>query len=316
MTVTAIVYQKHGGPEVLEEVERPAPRLGANSVLVRVDSMGLNPLDYRLRRGEAGPLTLLNGPRLIGSDFSGAIIKVGRSVTDFKVGDEVFGMVNQILTGTSATQIAVPTHKIVHSPSNIDKSTAATVPLASLTAYQALHNLAGIRPGARVLINGASGGVGTYATQLAHIAKAHVTAVTSFRNVHWMHELGATDIIDYTKTDFAEESERYDLIFDCYGNRHFPQVRDVLRDGGLYINTIPSGRQYVHCLGNGLRSKKNKVVVVRSRPSDLRRIGSLIEDNRLRPIVDSTFSRSQIQAAYAKLETKRTKGKIALNLDQ
>ena len=201
--------------------------------------MALNPLDYRLRKGELRMLTGLRFPRLIGSDFSGTIEAVGRDVSEYDVGDTVYGMLRQIFDGVSADLIAVDASQIASAPRSLDLTTAAAVPLAALTAYQALTNLVRVQQGTRVLVNGASGGVGTFATQIAADLGAHVTAVTSFRNTDWMASLGAAETIDYTQTDFTRSEARYDVIFDCYGNRSFGKTKGVLTAAGTYISTIP-----------------------------------------------------------------------------
>ena len=308
-----IVYRQHGGYEHLEEVELPEPKLGSGEVLVEVHSMGLNPLDYRIRKGEMGPLTVF-GPRLIGSDFAGRVLELGSRVNDLAVGDRVYGMVFQPLTGTSAERIVVKRSVVTHSPRSLDDTTAATVPLAAQTAYQALYQLAQLQPDQRVLINGASGGVGTFAVQFAKIAGAQVTAVTSHRNLDWMADLGADATIDYTKVDCCEGEARYDVFFDYYGNRSFAKASSVLTDTGMYITTIPSVGRYAWSLGNPFRKKSSRVVVVKNRIADLDAIRDLIDSGQLRPIVDAVYPRAEIQQAYAALETKRTKGKLAVRI--
>ena len=310
----AIVYRKHGDIDRLEEMDRTEPVPRAGQALIEVKSIGLNPLDYRLRRGEMGPLTLLNGPRLTGSDFSGVVIATSGEQSQFQVGDRVMGMVNQVFTGVSADRIVVDERILCRSPSNVEDDVAATIPLAAYTAYQALHELGQAGPGKEILINGASGGVGTYATQLAHIAGAKVTAVTSHRNIDWMDSLGAQDAIDYTKTDFTTIDRRFDVVFDCYGNRSFAKVRPVLKPDGVYITTIPSPRSYTWSIPNSVRRQKSRVVVVRSKQDQLEIIKGMVEDERLRPIVDTRFERHEICDAYEKLETKRTRGKISVRM--
>ena len=310
----AIAYRKHGAIDQLEELERPKPVPQAGEALIEVKAIGLNPLDYRLRRGEIGPLTVLNGPRLTGSDFAGLIVETGGDLDGFEIGDRVMGMVNQMFTGVSADLITVHQKHLCPCPDNVDDLTAATIPLAAYTAYQALHEQGELSTGMRVLINGASGGVGTYAVQLARISGAEVTAVTSHRNSDWMDSLGAQHIVDYTQTDFVELKEHFDIVFDCYGNRSFTKVRPVLSPGGVYITTIPSPRSYAWSIPNGFRKQKSKVVLVRSRQSDLKNIKDLVENEELKPIIDSHFERDDIHGAYAKLESKRARGKISVRM--
>jgi NADPH:quinone reductase-like Zn-dependent oxidoreductase len=310
-----IAYSRYGSVEQLQSLVLPEPKMKPNQVLVSVHSMGLNPLDYRIRNGEMGPLIRFKGPRLIGSDFAGHVSAVGAKVRSFRPGDRVFGMVFQLRTGTSAERIVVDHDQLAHSPKTLNDSEAATVPLAAQTAYQALHHLAKIQSGQRVLINGASGGVGTFAVQLARIAGAHVTAVTSHRNTHWMAELGANETMDYTAEDCCQGSARYDLFFDCYGNRSFTKARSVLSPNGMYITTIPSPRSYGWSLANPFRRQQSRVVLVRNRVANLVSIGQLIDAQKLRTIVDTVYPLREIQTAYAALETKRTRGKIAVRFD-
>ncbi|MEE2961739.1 MAG: NAD(P)-dependent alcohol dehydrogenase [Myxococcota bacterium] len=310
----AIAYRKHGQIEELQEVDIPEPKTGRNRVLVAVHSIGLNPLDYRLRRGEMGKLTAFSKPKLIGSDFSGHVLEVGSHVADLSKGDRVYGMVFQPLTGTSADRISVKRQNLSQSPFNVDDTTAATIPLAALTAYQSLHNLAHLQADQRVLLNGASGGVGTYGLQLAKIAGAHVTAVTSHRNADWVQELGADKVIDYTQHDFTLMDATYDVIFDAYGNRSFPEARACLTEKGVYISTIPSVKNFGQSMCNMLRGPQNKIIMVKSVAADLDNIRALVESGKLKPIVDSQFERDQIHAAYAKLETKRARGKIGVRM--
>ena len=310
----ALVYERHGGVEELKLVKQPDPELSPHRVLVGVHSIGLNPLDYRIRNGALGPLAKLSKARLTGSDFAGTVLEVGHRVRGVEVGDQVIGMTFQPLAGTSAERITVNPKVLARCPSNLDLSAAATVPLAALTAYQALHHIGGIQPGQHVLVNGASGGVGTFATQLAKSAGAEVTAVTSHRNTDWMNELGADHTLDYEQVDCCRGDACYDIFFDCYGNRSFPKARQVLTRSGRYINTIPGPRAYKWTLANPLRRQTSHVVVVRSRRADLEAICDLIEGDRLRPIVQQVYPLEQAQEAYRALESKRTRGKLAIRI--
>ena len=311
----AFAYSRHGDGSVLKAHELDTPKLGKSQALIRVHSMALNPLDYRLRSGAFKVVTGFRFPRLIGSDFSGTIEAVGHDVAGFDIDDAVIGMTQQVFRGVSADLIAINVDQITHAPRSLDLTHAASLPLAALTAYQALTDLVTITPGMKVLINGASGGVGVFATQMAAVFGAQVTAVTSYRNTGWMESLGASESLDYTKTDFTKASARYDVIFDCYGNRPFLRSKPALVDNGTYISTIPAPHTYASTLLNAFRSQKSKVVVVRPRGSDLKTIVDMIDGGRLKTIVDEIFQREDIYAAYGKLESKRAKGKIVVELN-
>lgn len=310
----AIAYEKHGDINVLEAVTLPKPTIRDGQVLVRVRAFGLNPLDYRLRRGELKAITGMRSTKLIGSDFAGIIESVGSHVHGFSIGDSVFGMTFQPLAGCSAQWIAVPSKQVALMPS-LPFKVSASVPLAALTAYQALTELVSVEHGCRVLINGASGGVGTFAVQIARHYGAQVTAVTSFRNQSWMPELGAQRVIDYTKTDFALEHNAFDVIFDCYGNRTFEACHRALTQDGTYISTIPALSRYRSVIFNRFRQKQSKVVVVRARGTQLHTIASLIDAGVIKPIVERSYSFDDVHEAYRHLESKRTKGKLTVVVD-
>ena len=311
----AIGYRRHGDVRVLEHLEAPKPVARAGEVLVRVHAFGLNPLDYRLRQGELKLLTAFNMPRYVASDFAGTVAEVGPGVEGFSVNDSVFGMASQVVNGCAAQFIRISQDQIAKMPPTLGFEIAAGVPLASLTAYQALSDITRVHKGDRVLINGASGGVGTFATQMAYRKGALVTGVTSFRNTDMVSRLGAQHIVDYTQRDFAEENERFDLIFDCYGNRRFEQVERVLSTRGRYISTIPAWSRYTSVVFNPLRAKKSSVVVVRARGHQLAVIASMIEAGEITPIVEKVYESHQFVEAYTHLESKRAKGKITVKME-
>jgi NADPH:quinone reductase-like Zn-dependent oxidoreductase len=310
----AIGYRRHGDVSVLEQFEASKPEPKRGEVIVRVHAFGLNPLDYRLRRGELRLITSLKMPRLIGSDFAGTVDSIGADVHSVGPNDTVFGMVSQLLNGCSAEFIRVPESQLAKMPSSLNFEVGAAVPLAALTAYQALTDIAQVKPGDKVLINGASGGVGTFATQLARFKGAEVTAVTSFRNTALVSELGAHHVVDYTQRDFVEVATGFDLIFDCYGNRTFEQVQTALNSTGRYITTIPAVSRYRSVLFNPLRAKKSSVVIVRARGYQLTEIGALIDNGDLKPIVERVFEYSAFRDAYLHLESKRSKGKLSVKM--
>ena len=310
--IPAIGYRRFGPPNVLEHVSLPMPKIGANEVLVAVEAIGLNPLDYRLRRGDMVPFIMPGQVRVIASDFAGRVHATGTKVRRWAVGDRVHGMVNQVFTGSAAQLIAVADKVLAPCPEGLEIGVAATVPLASLTAWQALTECAVVQPGMRVLVNGASGGVGVYGVQIARAFGAEVTAVTSYRNLDWMSGIGATETLDYTTTDFTVGPAKFDVIFDAYGNRSFGRVRPALAKDGTYITTIPGVRGYLPMLVNGLRAQKAKVVVVRGRGAHLGRIDAMMTAGHIKPIVDRVYPVDELEVAYGHLESKRACGKIGL----
>ena len=311
----AYVYRKYGPPEEVKSIEREVPSPKKNELLIKVKAIGLNPLDYRIRRGSLSPFTNFNFPRQTASDFSGEVVELGSEQSSFKIGDLVYGMVFQLSSGASAEYIVSKEDHLFHAPESLKLEEAASVPLAAQTSLQALRDIGQIKEGMRVLINGASGGVGTFAIGLSKIFKAHVTAVTSFRNTSLVNELGADEVIDYTKDDFTNLKEPFDIIFDCWGNKNFNIVKNNLSPSGVYISTIPNSKNFLSSLKTSFTSKKGKVVLVKSKKEDLAFLKKVIENGELKVIIEKTFFQDEIVEAYKHLEKKRTKGKVIVVLN-
>ena len=306
----AIAYHKHGGREHLKMMDWPEPKIKRGHVKIQVHSIGLNPLDYRMRRGEMGPLTLL-GPRMTGSDFSGTILELGQGVQNFTVGEEVMG---KRMWGTAAERLVVAANKITPIPSNLDLATAATIPLVALTAYQMVHEQAKVQAGQHVIVNGASGGVGTYAAQLAKHAGATVTAVTSYRNVDWMSELGTDHTIDYTKDNCCAGDVSYDAFLDCRSNLSLHKVKNVLKPKGVYVTLEPLPSLVTDPFMNLLSAQKGRVVLLQNKQNQLLEIKRLIEAGVLKTFVHAKLSAKEITQAFEILESKRTRGKLSVKI--
>src|SRR5262245_1470104 len=234
----AIVYSDYGGPEVLRQVDVEKPTPADDQILVKVRAAAVNPVDWHLMRGTPYPIGLGSGlrkpspDRRLGTDYAGTVEAAGGSVTRFSVGDAVFGGPR----GAFAEYLVVPADGVaVKKPENLTFEQAASVFVAGMTALQALRDKAQVQRGQKVLINGASGGVGTFAVQLAKVLGAEVTGVQSTRNVDLVRSLGADHTIDYLKEDFTKSGERYDVVFDNVGNRPLSEIRRVLRPRGTYI---------------------------------------------------------------------------------
>src|ERR1700757_3312355 len=253
----AIVYCEYGPPEVLQlkEIEKPTP--ADNEVLVKVRAAGTNPLDG-MHTGRARIVTGLRKPRLTGAgtDFAGTVEAIGKNVTAFKPGDEVFGA----KTGAFAEYVCVRDDRaIVSKPSNVTFEEAGSVAVAATTALQGLRDKGKLQAGQRVLVNGASGGVGTFAVQIAKAYGAEVTGVCSGRNIDLVRSIGADHVIDYTKEDFTKSSQRYDLIFDNVGNHSYSERRDILTPNGICVmvgvgGSGASGSQILSVLGGELNA--------------------------------------------------------------
>lgn len=325
--MTAIRYCEYGSPEEvlkLEQVEKPTPK--DNQVLVRVRAVSLRFYDGGMLEGGLGRLMFgLRKPKNIipGSDFAGTVEVVGRDVIEFKPGDEVFG----VRAGCLAQYVCVrEAGAIVHKPSNTNYEEAAAIPTA-LVALQGLRDTARLQPGQKVLINGASGGVGTFAVQIAKAFGAEVTAVCSTRNLDLVHSLGADHVIDYTKEDYTADGQRYDVIYDLVNNRSFAERRHILKPGGICViagvggsgmhkETLPNA---VGVLTAFLRSKfgRERFVPfgVDINKKDLGVLRDLTESGKMRPALTRTYPLTETAAAYNYLETGHAQGKIAISVE-
>lgn len=304
----AIVQTAFGGPEVLAYDETDVPEPGPGEVLLRVAGAGVNPGDAVLRAGRVPGLVTL--PWTPGNDVAGVVMRIGRGVTRFAPGDEVYGMLAVTRRGAYAEYTAVPATALAPKPKNLDLVHAAAVPLVAFTAWQALAVLAGVRAGDRVLIHAAAGGVGHVAVQLAKELGAHVIGTARAANHDFLRGLGADELIDYTAADFRTAVAPVDTVLDLVGGSYGPRSLDVLRPGGLLIGaSIDPGTDERQAVDRGLR-----YVWVTAEPSGqvLERITERIEEGRLRVTVQRTYPLAEAAAAHRAIEEKRTTGKIIL----
>ena len=323
----AIRYCEYGAPDdvlKLEQVEKPVPN--DDQVLVRVRAVSLRFIDGGMLEGGIGRLVFgLRKPKNTtpGSDFAGTVEAVGRNVTEFKPSDEVFG----VRAGCLAEYICVRRNgAIATKPTNINFEQAASIPTA-LVALQGLRDTARVKAGQKVLINGASGGVGTFAVQIAKAFGAEVTGVCSTRNLDLVRSLGADHVIDYTKEDFTAGDERYDVIYDLVNNRSFAERRRILKPGGICVLAGVGGSgMHKDTLSNlageltaALRSKfgNEKFVVfgVDINKKDLGVLRDLTESGKVSPALTKTYPLSETAAAYKYLETGHVSGKIAITIE-
>jgi NADPH:quinone reductase-like Zn-dependent oxidoreductase len=324
----AIVARGHGGPKVLrtEEVERPEAR--GKKVLIEVRAAGVNPVDWRIRRGELRPLSFLLPHRVPGRDVAGVVVELGDEVRGFEVGGRVFAMLDGASGGGYAEYAVAGEGAVAPMPENLSFEQAAGVPLAALTAVQAIRDAlrevtrnaphacdTGQLERRRVLINGASGGVGTFAVQFAKISGAEVTAVCGAESAALARELGAAHVVDYKEEDFAWHQERYDVIFDVVGNRSFGACKRALRPAGVYVTTEPGPRNFLSQVATIPAHKKCRVVLVKPSGEDLSLLKQLFEAGRLRVVLDSVYPLEEAAGAHAHGETGHTRGKIVLRVD-
>ncbi|MEU0029361.1 NADP-dependent oxidoreductase [Streptomyces sp. NPDC006335] len=308
-TMRAISQDTLGGPEVLKEieVERPAPR--PNQVLVRVRAAGLNPTDWK-HRSTGGFLG--EPPFVLGWDVSGVVEEVGIGVAAFQPGDEVFGMLPYPYGhGSHAEYVIAPVRALTHKPASIDHTQAGALPLVSLTAWQALVEHAGLRPGQRVLVHAAAGGVGHVAVQIAKARGAYVIGTASAGKHDFLRELGADEVIDYRETDFTEAVKDVDVVLDTLGGDTSVDSLRVLRPGGVVVSIIPVGSDEFDREAERLGVRAVRMLVDADR-AGMDAIVDLVEKGELRATIAGTFPLADAAEAHRLGDTGRTKGKLVL----
>ena len=311
----AIVYERYGPTDVLKLRNVEAPRPAPHEVLVSVRAAGLNPKDSFVRKGRFARVTGRRFPRQLGYDVAGVVKTVGDAVKDLRVGDEVFGMRNGWAGGTVADEVCVPALELTAKPARLSFVEAASMPLAALTALQALRDEGALRSGMRVLLHGASGGVGVHAIQLARLLGAHVTTTSSEKNFELCRELGAHETHDYRTQRELRPGSNWDVFFDIFGNRSFPAARAALSATGRYVSTVPSTRLVVQQLVTRVLPRKARLVVVKSNRRDLAQLAEWVSQGRLAPVVDRVFALEDTARAQAHIETKRSRGKVVVRVD-
>jgi NADPH:quinone reductase-like Zn-dependent oxidoreductase len=322
----AIVYSNYGSPDVLkcEEIEKPTA--GDNEVLIKVRAASVNPYDWHFMRGTPYAVRIpagLRKPKVtrLGADVAGQVEAVGRNVTQFKPGDAVFGTCRGAFAEYACTSEAA----LVMKPSNVTFEQAASVPIAVFTALQGLRDKGHIQPGQKVLINGAAGGVGTFAVQIAKSYGAEVTGVSSTRNVDMVRSIGADRVIDYTQEDFTKSGQRYDLLFDAVGNHSLSACRRVLNPKGVLIMAGgTAGRWMIGALARGIAalvlsrfvSQDLVGILARTRKEDLTIMRALIEAGKVTPVIDRRYKLSEVPEAVRYLEEGHARGKVVVTLEQ
>jgi NADPH:quinone reductase-like Zn-dependent oxidoreductase len=312
----AIVYDRFGPPEVLEQRLLPAPVAGPGEVLVRVKAAALNPKDSLIRKGKFVLFSGRKFPRMLGYDVAGVVEATGAQVTRFKAGDAVFGMRNGFDGGTVAELVCLQEDELSHKPANVSFEEAAAVPLAALTALQALRDCGRLEPGGNVLLHGASGGVGVYAVQLAKLLGAHVTTTSSAKNLDFVRGLGADVTLDYAVDSGLTPERGWNVFFDVFGNRSFAKVRSSLAPRGVYVSTVPGPRIVMNDVLTRLSPfRRARLVVVHSNAKDLAFLASALESRKLVPVVDRVVPMAETAAGQAHVETKRARGKVVIRVD-
>lgn len=321
----AIVYRCYGSPDVIafENVEKPAP--AADEVLIKVHAASVNPLDWHYMRGSPYIMRLGSGLgkpdyTSLGVDFAGTVEAIGENVTRFKPGDEVFGgaggaFAEYVTTGEE--------HALALKPANVTFAQAASVPIAAITALQALRDKGNLQPGQKVLINGASGGVGTFAVQIAKSFGAEVTGVCSTRNVEMVRSIGADHVFDYTKENYTESGQRYDLIIDMVGNHSLLANRQVLNPEGILVLVGGPKGDWLGPLMGPIKAmmlspfvdEEFVMLLAQLNQQDLTVLGDLMQSGKVTPVIDRRYRLSEVSAAIAYSEKGRARGKIIIDLE-
>jgi NADPH:quinone reductase-like Zn-dependent oxidoreductase len=321
----AIVYTKYGPPDVLHLEEVKKPVLNEDQVLVKVYAASINAGDWHMLTADPFPMRLVGvglfKPKntILGADIAGCVEAVGRNVKLFRPGDAVFGDVFGLGSGSFAECVSVPESALALKPSNVSFEEAAAVPVAAVTALQGLRDQGHIQPGQNVLINGASGGVGTFAVQIAKAFGAEVTAVCSTRNLEMAHSIGADHVIDYTKEDFTQSGQQYDLILAVNGYHPLSAYKRALSPQGIYVFTGGLPAQIFQSLLLGpLMSKSDgrKMTSVKKKANqkDLLFISNLLKGGKIRPVIDECYPLSKTAEAFRYFEKVHPKGKVVISV--
>ncbi len=309
----AIIYRDYGAPDVLELAERPRPEPASDEVLIRVAFAGVNPVDARLRAGEMKALLPGGFPRIPGYDVAGTVEQPDRNGR-FATGDRVLAFLDHIDGGAYAEFATCGTHAMVRIPPEMPFDQAAALPLAGSTALQSLRDHARLQAEERVLINGASGGVGAFAVQIAKARGAEVTAVSRSEHNDVLRDLGADELIDYRSQDFTEMDRYWDVVFDASGKSSYTQARRVLARGGRYVSTEPGLRGLIISLLTWPLDKQGRVMLATSREKDLSELLQLWQSGQLRVIVDRTYPLEEAAAAHERLMNESFCGKLVLRI--
>jgi alcohol dehydrogenase len=330
----AFVVSRYGKANSVEAVELPEPELRDGDVLVQIHAASINPLDLKIRNGELKPLLPYKLPLVLGNDLAGVVIKAGANVDRFKPGDEVYANPDKDRIGAFAELIAISENDVAKKPHRLDMEQAASIPLVGLTAWQALVEKAKLRAGQRVLIHAGSGGLGTFAIQLAKHLGATVATTTSTVNVEWVKRLGADVVIDYRSNDFETVLHDYDVVIDTQGGPTLEKSLGVLKPGGKVISVAGPPDpdfakefganwfliQAMRVLSFKIRRKAKRrgvtysFLFMKANGDQLRELGSLIDSGVIRPVVDRVFPFQSTKEALAYVEKGRAKGKVVVKI--
>jgi 2-desacetyl-2-hydroxyethyl bacteriochlorophyllide A dehydrogenase len=312
--MTAATIRRYGDPSVFQIESVALPQIEPDQMLVKIHASSVNPIDWKMRQGKLKILTGKKFPIVLGFDVSGEVVEIGSQVSQYKSGDLIYTSLDQRTGGAYGEYAAVSETIAAIKPSNISHEQAAAVPLAGMTALQGLRNLGQLKAEQRVLVNGASGGVGLFAIQIAKaLGASEVTGVCSSTNRDLVKSLGADRVIDYQQQDFTKEQAQYDVIFDVVGNSSLSDCKTVLQPWGRFVTTQPYPANFFQSfLTSLLPGQRYRVVLMHSNSADLTYLKELIEVGKLQCVVDRTYSLSEIAEAHTYSESERAVGKIVV----
>ncbi|WP_217649611.1 NADP-dependent oxidoreductase [Saccharopolyspora flava] len=308
----AITQDVYGGPEVLHEAQLDKPEPGPSEVLIRVRAAGVNPTDWKHRAGQG---FLSQPPRILGWDVSGVVEDIGTGVTIHKPGDEVFGMLPYPFgLGSHAEYVTGPARAFVPKPEGIDHVQAGAIPLAALTAWQALNDTANLQSGQKILIHAAAGGVGHLAVQIAKAKGAHVIATASKSKHEFLTKLGVDELVDYTEVDFTEAVSDVDVVLDPIAADYRSRSLQVLRKGGILVSILPYDREELVAEAEQL-GVRAELMLVEADQAGMQAVRDLVVAGKLRAEIADTFPLAEAAEAHTRGETGRTQGKLVLTID-
>jgi NADPH:quinone reductase-like Zn-dependent oxidoreductase len=330
----ALVLKRYGGIDSLAFADVPRPTIKPDEILVHVHAAGLNPIDYMIPKGTFKPILKFDLPATMGSDLAGVVVEVGSRVNRFKVGDAVFASLFDLGTGSLAEYAAVPERAAAHKPANLDFVQAASIPMVGLTSWQAFNERAQLKPGQKVFVPAGSGGIGTFAIQLAKQLGAKVGTTTSTANVELVRSLGADEIVDYKKQEFEKTLRGYDAVLGTVRGDGLEKTLQIVKPGSSVVSLVgppdaafarARGMNFLMKLVFGLLSRKiirlaqkrnarYSFMFVRPDGRQLGKIGEMLESSRIRPVIDKVFPFVNAKEGLAYLEQGRAKGKVVVQM--
>ncbi len=334
ISMKAVVMEKYGAEDAIQIRQMPRPKISENEVLVEVYAAGVNPIDNKIRQGKMKPLLTFNLPLILGTDIAGVVVEIGSNVSKFKKGDEVYASLSTSKMGAYAQYVPVNENDLALKPKNMTFEEASSIPLVGLTAYQAFHDVAHLAPGQKILIKAGSGGIGSFAIQLAKAMGAEVATTTSTENTGWVKQIGADHVIDYKTQKFEEVLNGYDLIFHTVDGEPTERGLNILKPGGHLLSIVgPPDAKFARSVGLNLLLqwvcgllawKINRLsgkvgvhytfVFVAPSGRQLDEIRSLVEAGKIKPVIDRIYEMDQAREAFSYVDLGRSKGKVVLRI--